>query len=74
MTKNKNFTDGQKIGANALLFFKLSFQCFKNKKINYGLSIPKQETLLYQKIFLSFHHILYIELFLLKQNKSGSVV
>jgi len=42
------------------MVFKPSFKCFKKEIINFGLSILKLETLLYQNIFISFHHILYI--------------
>jgi hypothetical protein len=58
------------------MVFKPSFKCFKNEKINFIQAILKLETLLYQNIFISFHHILYMyrERFRLKQKKSGSVV
>jgi len=40
--------------------FKPSFKRFKNEKINFIQAILKLETLLYQNIFISFYHILYI--------------
>ena len=43
------------------MVFKPSFKCFKNEKINFIQAILKLETYLYQNIFISFHHILYIE-------------
>ncbi len=43
------------------MVFKPSFKFFKNEKINLITSILKLETLLYQNIFISFYHILYIE-------------
>jgi len=42
------------------MFFKLSFKCFKNEKFNFIQAILKLETLLYQNIFISFYHILYL--------------
>jgi hypothetical protein len=42
------------------MVFKKSLKCLENEKINFGLSILKQETLLYQNIFIVFYHILYL--------------
>ena len=41
------------------MFFKPSFKCLKNKKINFIPAILKLETLLYQNIYILFHLILY---------------
>ena len=41
-------------------YVKSSFKCFKNWKINFIQAILKLETFLYQNIFKSFYHILYI--------------
>ena len=41
-------------------YVKSSFKCFKNLKINFIQAILKLETFLYQNIFKSFYHILYI--------------
>jgi hypothetical protein len=37
------------------MFFKPSFKCFKNEKINFIQAFPKQESLLFQNIFISFY-------------------
>ncbi len=52
------------------MVMKPSFKYFKNKKTNVGL---KQETLLYQNIFISFYKILsiYIDLDSNKKKISG---
>ena len=42
------------------MIIKPSFKYFKNQKTNFGLSILKQETLLYQNIFISFNNIIKI--------------
>jgi hypothetical protein len=42
------------------MFFKRSFKCFKNEKVNFIQAILKLEILLYQNIFISFYHILYL--------------
>jgi len=42
------------------MFFKPSFKCFKNEKINFIQAILKLEILLDQNIFKSFYHILYL--------------
>jgi hypothetical protein len=41
------------------MFFKPSYKCLKNKKINFSPAILKLETLLYQNIYILFHLILY---------------
>jgi hypothetical protein len=43
------------------MFFKRSFKCFKNEKINLSKAILKLATLLYQNILISFYHILYLK-------------
>jgi len=43
------------------IFFKPSFKCLENKKINFSPAILKLETLLYQNIYISFHLILYLQ-------------
>ncbi len=40
--------------------FKPSFKCSKNKNNNFIQAILKLETLLFQKTFTSFYHILYL--------------
>ena len=56
------------------MVFKPSFKCFKNEKIYFIQAILKLETLLYQNIFISFYHILYLYSdFRLKQKKSGLI-
>jgi hypothetical protein len=59
----------QKIGFKFLILknnrkkgmvFKPSFKCFKDEKINFTQAFLKQETLLYQNMFLLFYHILYL--------------
>jgi len=42
------------------MVFKPSFKCFKNEKVNFIQAILRLETLLYQNIFISFYHFLYI--------------
>jgi len=46
------------------MFFKPSFKCLKNKKINFSPAILKLETLLYQNIYnnISFY-IIFAERF-----------
>jgi hypothetical protein len=41
------------------MVFKPSFKCSKNKNNNFIQAILKLETLLFQKTFTSFYHILY---------------
>ena len=41
------------------MVFKPSFKCLKNKKTNFSPAILKLETLLYKKIYILFHLILY---------------
>ncbi len=57
------------------MVFKPSFKYFKNQKFNFGLSILKHETLLYQNIFISFYNILciYSDLDSIKKKYSGSL-
>ena len=52
---------------------KPSFKYFKNQKTNFGLSILKLETLLYQNIFKHFYNILciYSDLDSIKKKFSG---
>ncbi len=55
--------------------FKPSFICFKNEKINFIPAFLKQETLLFQNMFILSHHILYLQSdFDSNKQKSGPVV
>jgi len=42
------------------MVFNPSFKCFKDEKINFIQAFLKQETLLYQNMFILFYHILYL--------------